>query len=78
MSWRLHEHVHELAPACAPDVLLMSVLRPRGYPRSVCVCLRLPRSVSMGPVDARLAEINERECERVALTFTENRYRYKV
>ena len=30
----------------------------------------------MGPVDARLAEINERECERVALTFTENRYRY--
>jgi hypothetical protein len=32
----------------------------------------------MGPVDARLAEINERECERVALTFTENRYRYKV
>lgn len=27
----------------------------------------------MGPVDARLAEINERECERVALTFTENR-----
>jgi hypothetical protein len=32
----------------------------------------------MGPVDVRLAEMaNERECDRVALTFTETRYRYR-